>query len=135
MTYLLDTNTCIRHLNQRSTPISKKLRLLSPKDIAVCSVVKAELYHGAMKSNNSARILVNQQLFLQAYQSLPFDDKAAEFYGKVKADLERFGTLIGPNDMLIASIALASSLILVTHNTREFSRVAGLSLEDWEVLP
>jgi len=88
-----------------------------------------------MKNNNTTRTLANQQVFLQSYQSLPFNDKEAEFYGKIKADLERLGSPIGPNDVLIASIALANNLILVTHNTREFSRVAGLSIEDWEILP
>lgn len=135
MIYLLDTNTCIRHLNQRATSVSKKLRTIPPTDIAVCSIVKAELFHGAMKSNNQSQTLAKQQLFLQPFQSLPFDDRAALVYGKIKADLDRSGTPIGSNDVLIASIALANNLILVTHNTREFSRVAILSLEDWETLP
>lgn len=123
MIYQLDTNTCIRHLNQRATSVSKKLRSKPPTDIAVYSIVKTELFHGAMKSNNQSQALANQQLFLQPFQSLPFDDQAAIVYGKIKADLERSGTPIGSNDVLIASIALANNLILVTHNTREFSRV------------
>ena len=134
MIYLLDTNTCIRHLNQRATSVSRKLRTIPPTDIAVCSIVKAELFHGAMKSNNPSQTLAKQQLFLQPFLSLPFDDQAAVVYGKIKADLERAGMPIGSNDVLIASIALANNLILVTHNTREFSRIANLSLEDWENL-
>jgi tRNA(fMet)-specific endonuclease VapC len=67
---------------------------------------------------------------LQQFLSLPFDDRAAEEYGKIRAHLEGLGTPIGPNDLLTAAIALAYSLILVTHNTTEFSRVPGLVLED-----
>ena len=70
--------------------------------------------------------------FFDGFASLPFDDRAAEAYGTIRADLERQGTPIGPNDLLIAAIGLASGAILVTHNSREFGRVAGLKTEDWE---
>ena len=63
---------------------------------------------------------------------MPFDDRAADEYGRIRAHLAGLGMLIGPNDLLIASIALANGLILVTHNTAEFSRVPGLKLEDWQ---
>jgi tRNA(fMet)-specific endonuclease VapC len=132
--YLLDTNTCIRYLNQRSTSIAQKLKTTPPRDVAVCSIVKGELFHGAMKSNNPTQTLAKQQFFLSQFQSLPFDDRAADFYGNVKAYLDRLGTPIGPNDLIIACIALANSLTLVTHNTREFNRVVGLQLEDWEII-
>ena len=64
---------------------------------------------------------------------MPFDDQSALIYGQIRAQLAASGTPIGPNDLLIASIALANNLIVVTHNTREFSRVGGLRLEDWEI--
>ena len=64
---------------------------------------------------------------------MPFDDQSAIIYGQIRAGLAAYGTPIGPNDLLISSIALANNLILVTHNTREFSRVEGLRLEDWEI--
>lgn len=132
MKYLLDTNTCIRHLNRRSESIIRKLASLVPEDIAVCSVVKAELFYGARKSNQPERTLARQQLFLNRFTSLPFDDRAAEIYGSVRAQLEARGTPIGPNDLMIAAIAVANGLILVTNNVREFSRVEGLQLDDWE---
>lgn len=72
------------------------------------------------------------QTFFDGLSSLPFDDAAAAHYGEIRAALERVGTPIGPIDLLIASIARANSLILMTHNTREFGRVAGLDLDDWE---
>jgi len=132
MKYLLDTNTCIRHLNRRSESIIRKLASLVPEDIAVCSVVKAELFYGARKSNQPERTLARQQLFLNRFTSLPFDDRAAEIYGSVRVQLEARGTPIGPNDLMIAAIAVANGLILVTNNVREFSRVDGLQLDDWE---
>ncbi len=132
MKYLLDTNTCIRHLNQRSQAISERLRRISESDIAVCSVVKAELYFGAMKSRSPQITLLRQQAFVERFVSLPFDDAAAALYGRIRADLEQAGTPIGPNDLMVVAIALANGLVLVTHNIREFTRVASLQIEDWE---
>ena len=133
MKYLLDTNTCIRHLNQRSEAITRRLASLDSDDIAVCSVVKAELFAGAGKSNMPSKTLAKQQRFLNQFISLPFDDTAAVVYGTLRATLEKMGTPIGALDMLIAAIALANNLILVTHNTSEFSRIKSLELDDWEI--
>jgi tRNA(fMet)-specific endonuclease VapC len=133
MTYLLDTNTCIRYLNGKSESIRQSLESKRPDDIALCSVVKAELFYGAMKSANPEKNLAKQQQFASPFVSLPFDDKAAETYSQIRAKLEKLGTPIGPNDLLIAAIALANDVTLVTHNTREFGRVEGLKLEDWEI--
>ena len=66
------------------------------------------------------------------YKSLPFDDRCAEAYGRIRARLAEVGSIIGPNDLLIASIAVVHGATLVTHNVREFSRVEGLAYEDWE---
>src|SRR5690348_5244092 len=103
-----------------------------PQDIAVRSVVKADLIYGAMRSNNPASTITKQNLFLNQSLSLPFDDQSASIYGRIRAQLTMMGTPIGPNDLMITSIALSRNLILVTHNTSEFGRVQGLSLEDWE---
>jgi tRNA(fMet)-specific endonuclease VapC len=135
MTYLLDTNTCIKYLNGRSENIRLKLDSVRQEDIVVCSIVKAELFYGAMKSKNPEKNLANQNRFLERFISLPFDDDASKAYGEIRAKLERKGTPIGPNDLLIAATALSSNLTLVTNNTREFGRVDGLKLEDWEALP
>jgi len=133
MKYLLDTNTCIRYLNRRSVSIIRRLDAESPDDIVVCSVTRAELIFGAMKSNSVEKTRAVQREFLEPLTTLPFDDSAAEHYGRIRAQLERVGTPIGPNDLLIAAIALAHDLMVVTHNTREFSRVNGLKFEDWEL--
>jgi len=132
MKYLLDTNTCIRYLNRRSIAVVNRLHKTPESEIAVCSIVKAELYFGAMKSQNPELTIRNQRVFITRFTSLPFDDTAAEFYGQIRADLAQKGTLIGGNDLMIAAIALANGLILITHNTREFGRVTNLQIEDWE---
>jgi tRNA(fMet)-specific endonuclease VapC len=132
MKYLLDTNTCIRFLNRRSESVIPKLQSLSEQDVAVCSVVKAELFAGAAKSNDPTRTLAKQQLFLNRFVSFPFDDAAASVYGPMRARLETRGITIGSLDMLIAAIALTNDLTVVTHITAEFGRIAGLKIEDWE---
>ena len=132
MRYLLDTNTCIRFLNGRALAVRQRLAAVRRDDIAVCSPVKAELFYGAARSHDPLRSLQRQLAFLNQFVSLPFDDRAAEAYGQIRADLAARGMPIGANDLLIAAIALAHAITLVTHNTGEFGRVAGLRLEDWE---
>ena len=95
--------------------------------------VKAELYYGAMKSSRAADNLVLLEEFFANFDSLPFDDDAARKYGEVRSSLARIGTPIGPNDLMIAATALVHGAVVVTHNIREFSRVAGLDIEDWEI--
>lgn len=130
--YLLDTNVCIVYLKGKSSTVKQRLKSLKQNNIAVCSVVKAELFYGSMGSNNPKKALQVQKAFVDRFISLPFDDRCALIYGKIRAHLASAGTPIGSNDLLIASIALANNLTLVTHNVREFSRVQGLKLEDWE---
>lgn len=133
MIYLLDTNICIRYLNARSESVKQHIETTKPSDILLCSVVKAELFYGAMKSSNPENSLAKQRGFVDRFASLPFDDKAADEYGRIRAQLEKRGTPIGPNDLLIAAIAISNGVTLVTHNLREFERVEGLVLEDWEI--
>ncbi len=133
MIYLLDTNVCIRLLNGKHPVILEHFRKHIPADIALCSVVKAELLFGARRSQ---RVEANLQLlkaFFAPLQCLPFDDKCAEHYGQIHADLMDLGKPIGPNDTLIAAITRAHDATLITHNVGEFSRVPGLRMEDWEV--
>jgi len=131
VTYLLDTNTCIAHLTGRSGSVSLRLRNLSPGDVVICSVVKAELLFGARKSQRSEENMAHLRRFLAPMASLAFDDDAAATYANIRAGLEQAGSPIGPNDLLIASIALSRGCIVVTANTREFSRVPGLAVENW----
>ncbi|NJL42126.1 MAG: type II toxin-antitoxin system VapC family toxin [Leptolyngbyaceae cyanobacterium SM1_4_3] len=132
MRYLLDTNVCVMYLNGRSVLVRDRLHSTLMAEMAVCSIVKAELFYGAMRSNNPTRALERQQNFLKNFASLPFDDEAAIICGQIRARLASTGTPIGACDVLIAAIALSNNLTLVTHNTREFKRVEGLQVEDWE---
>jgi len=133
MRYLLDTNVCVVYLNGRSTWVRDRLLSTLTEDMVVCSVVKAELFYGALRSNNPTRTLERQQDFLGRFVSLPFGDEAAIACGQIRARLASAGTPIGTYDLQIAAISLINNLTLVTHNTREFERVEGLQVEDWEV--
>ena len=133
MTHLLDTNSCVDHLRRgRASNITTKLAAATPGSVVLCSVVVAELLYDAHRSARKAQTLSQVQAFCRPFQSLPFDDRAAEEYGRIRAHLAGLGTPIGPNGLMIAAIALVHGLTLVTHNTSEFSRVPGLKLEDWQ---
>lgn len=131
MAWLLDTNVWIHYLKDDSPPIRARIASTDEDDLQVCSVVKAELLHGALRYRVPARRRTLIYETLEPYVSLPFDDIAAEYYGRIRFDLERQGQVIGPNDLLIAAICLAHDCTLVTSNTAEFSRVPGLKCEDW----
>lgn len=130
--FLLDTNVCIAVLNASVPAVIERFEAQSPATISLCSVVVAELMFGARRSQRPGRTLAAVERFLAPLPSWPFDDRAAQEYGFIRADLERAGTPIGGNDLMIASIARARDLMLVTHNTREFRRIVGLRLEDWQ---
>ncbi len=132
MTYLLDTNACIRLLNGTSPALVARMAGSDPAQIALCSIVKAGLLYGARRSSRRADNLRLLESFFEPLASLPFDDACAERYGIIRSELESAGTPIGPNDLIIAATALAHGATLVTNNVKEFSRVAGLRLEDWE---
>ena len=124
MKYLLDINTIIRYLNGRPPNIRTKIRTVAPADLATSNVVIAELRYGAARSVIPAKATAVQDQFLSLIGIVPVDSQCAEAYGTIRAALERQGTLIGANHLLIGATALDHQLILVTHNTREFIRIA-----------
>lgn len=130
--FLLDTNVCIGLLNQRQPDLIQKFQAQRPEEIALCSIVKSELLYGARHSRQVEANLRLLEKFFQPLPSLPFDDRCAAEAGLIRADLATQGTPIGPNDLLIAATARAYDVVLVTHNTREFARITGLRLVDWE---
>lgn len=132
MRYLLDTNVWIHYLKNAASPIASRLRQTPASDVAVCSVVWAELLHGARKYERRDERQARVERTLAPYQSLPFDDAAARRYAVIRDDLETRGEVIGSNDLLIAAIALNHGLVLVT-NDAGFGRVTGLQTEDWSV--
>ncbi len=128
--FLLDTNIWIG-LARGEQGLRERLGRLNPARIFCCSVVRAELMFGARKSRRVGENLAGFGRLLQPFESAPFDDEAAGHYGLVRAALERAGTPIGADDLLVASIALARDFVLVTRNSREFARVPGLRTEEW----
>jgi len=134
MKYLLDTNTCIRFINGRAPQIRQKMLTIADSDIGISTIVQAEMFAGSAKSQTPERSREIQQAFFRRFVLVSFDEPAALVYGDIRASLEKQGTPIGGNDLLIAATAIANDLILVSHNIREFGRVAGLKLEDWEAV-
>lgn len=132
MIYLLDSNVCIQFINGNSATVKANFEKHTVSELALCSIVKAELLFGARKSKKTATNLQTLTAFFAPLQSLPFDDRCAETYGQIRANLEAKGQKIGFNDVFIAAIAVTYDVTLVTNNTREFGRVDGLSLVDWQ---
>ena len=130
--YVLDTAVCIDVLNGTSPALVARLRAEDPAAIGLSCLTKAELLYAARHGQNVAANLRLLELFLAPLRSLSFDDRCAEHYGLIRADLARAATPIGPNDLLIAATARAHDLTLVTRNTREFGRIVGLRVADWQ---
>lgn len=131
MKYLLDTNVCVDYLTGRFPRVIERMQEASPEDLAVSSIVAAELRYGADKSQQPARNHARLDILMGDLRCLDFDLAAARAYGSLRAALERRGRLIGAHDMLIAAHALATDLILVTDNVREFGRIPRLTCENW----
>jgi tRNA(fMet)-specific endonuclease VapC len=131
VTYLLDTDTCIAFLRGRDPALKRHVAALTARDIIVAAPVRAELFYGAARSRDPMGTRQEVDAFLAPFASLPFDDRAADIYGRIRAELTAAGTPIGPNDLLIAAVALVASATLVTHNTGEFARIRGILLDDW----
>ncbi len=130
MAYLLDTNTVIALMKNHANVVAQ-VREAGLAELRICVPVEAELWFGVAKSarpdENRQRLLI----LLSWLPSLPFTSDAAPYFGDIRAYLAKKGTPIGPYDLQIAAIARARGLVLVTHNTDEFSRVPLLALEDW----
>lgn len=131
--WMLDTNICIALIRHRPPPLVAQLRARAVGEIGISTITLAELQHGVCKSAAPARNRDALLAFLAPLEILPFDHEAAIQYGELRADLERRGLPIGAMDLLIGAHALARKATLVTNNTREFTRIGGLSVEDWTV--
>lgn len=127
---LLDTNICIYIINTKPPGVLARFHQFQLGEIGLSSVVAAELAYGVSKSG-SERNRKALEMFLAPLDLLPFDEPAIWAYGELRADLERRGQPIGALDTMIAAHALSLHAVLVTNNTREFSRVSGLQLENW----
>jgi tRNA(fMet)-specific endonuclease VapC len=131
MKFLLDTDICIYIIKKKPVEVLQKIREYPVGDIGLSSITLAELKYGVQKSKQSSRNARALEKFLIPLSISEFDYKAANAYGKVRAELETQGTPIGPLDTLIAAHALSLNLTLITNNVREFSRVSGLKVTNW----
>ena len=128
----LDTNIVVVSLRGNVPPrVVERFRQADPGTIMVPEMVRAELLHGCLKSKRPEENLRAVGRFLTPYRRLPFGSEAAEHYAEIRAELERRGEMIGPNDLVIAATVRAAGAVLVTNNTNEFQRVPGLTCQDW----
>jgi tRNA(fMet)-specific endonuclease VapC len=128
--YLLDTDTLIYWLKGNRN-IEKKALQISLEHIGYSIISKAELFYGAYNSKSVQRNLDNLNKIDQVLTLVYLEETAAECFGKLKAELKQQGNIIMDADLLIASIAIANDLVLVTNNMRHFQRIASLKVENW----
>ena len=129
--FLLDTDTCIYTIKQKPKQVVEKLQTLSVSDVGISAITLSELEYGGSRIARPQQNKLALTQFVAPLEILPYDDMAAAWYGRIRADLETQGTPIGPLDTLIAAHALALECILVTSNESEFSRIPGLAIENW----
>lgn len=133
--FLLDTNICIYIAKHNPPAVRARFEQLEPDVLAMSAITFGELRYGAEKSQARNKALAALQQLQHAIQIVPLTHAASQHYGEIRSSLERSGQPIGNNDLWIAAHARAEGWVLVTNNEREFSRVKGLSVENWITAP
>ncbi len=128
--YLLDANIISALMHAPAGPLAQRIARAGEGNVFTSVIVAAELAYGGVKKP-SARLQAALDLVLEEFDIRPLEASAIAHYAELRHRLERAGTPIGANDMLIAAHALVLDAVLVTANQREFSRVAGLKIENW----
>lgn len=131
MRFLLDTNICIYIIKHKPPQVLAKFQTLDISDVGISSITVAELEYGVYKSQRQEQNRAALSQFLIPLEIVPFNEQATQSYGRIRAELERRGIVVGSMDMLIASQAISFGLILVTNNVKELSRIPELVLENW----
>jgi len=131
MQYLLDTNICIYLIKKRPPEVLQRFRQHSPQDVVISSITLFELQYGVEKNQYRQASEDALAKFLSALDLIDFDRASAIEAANIRAQLERKGMPIGSYDLLIAGLARSRGMTLVSNNTKEFERVAGLALENW----
>ena len=131
MKYMLDTDICIYLKNRRHPRVVTRFAHFQKGEVVISVITFGELLNGAMKSNQADKALlkINQLAHILPVQPMPMD--TARHYASIRSDLEKQGKIIGGNDLWIAAHAISLNLTLVSNNTRKFSRIKGLRLENW----
>jgi tRNA(fMet)-specific endonuclease VapC len=128
---MLDTDICIYISKQKPSGVKARFDRLKPGQTVMSVITYGELYYGASKSSQKAKALTNLAGMVQDIPVEYLDSTTSEAYGKIRAELEAQGRVIGSNDLWIAAHAMALDVTLATNNDREFLRIAGLSVENW----
>lgn len=131
MNYFLDTNICVYYLKGMYGSIAENLLRRHPEEIRIPSMVKAELLYGAYRSQRSSENIELLEEFLFPFRIVGFSDNECIEYARIRAELEAKGTIVRPNDLIIASTVVAHDGVLVTNDEKEFNRVRGLTVENW----
>ncbi len=129
--YLLDTNICIYIRQRRPDEVLRRFQKLRPGEAALSVITYGELLYGAAKSAQRREALERLRELIHLLPALSLPETAAEAYGRIRAERESQGQMIGNNDLWIAAHAIAAGLTLVTNNEREFRRIAGLRIQNW----
>lgn len=129
MSFLLDTNICSAHLKDDRVLFHRFVQHAG--NLCVSHLILAELYSWAYGAQNPAKRLNRIGRLLPDLKISPFDERAAEEFGRLSASLRRKGVTVGGFDVLIAATAKVEGHVLVTHNTRDFQAVPGLIIVDW----
>lgn len=127
----LDSDICIHFLNGKDPDLIKRFQAHSPTDLKVASVVQAELLFGVASSKKIRENGSKLTKFLEPYDIVPFDGRAASVYAQIRFELSKKGNLIGPNDLILAATVMANQGTLVTRNIGEFRRLESLNIETW----
>ncbi|WP_456464132.1 type II toxin-antitoxin system tRNA(fMet)-specific endonuclease VapC [Persephonella sp.] len=131
MIYMLDTNICSFIIREKPVFVKEKLKTISKdNEVVLSSIVASELLYRAYKKGTQ-KLITTVKTFIDFFEVLPFDLRASEEYGKLRAYLEKKGKIIGAYDLQIAAHALSLNAVLVTNNTKEFSRIDALRVENW----
>ena len=127
----LDSDICIHFLNGKDADLIKRFQAKSPTDLKVASIVQAELLFGVANSKKIRENGAKLAKFLEPYEIVNFDGRAASIYAKIRFALTKKGALIGPNDLILAATVIANQGSLATRNIGEFKRLENLEIEAW----
>lgn len=128
---MLDTNICIYIIKKKPETILKHFKLLQVGDVCISAVTLAELRYGVEKSQQPQKNQAALEEFILPIEVIAFDETTTHCYGRIKTYLEKKAIPIGAIDLMIAAHAQSLNSILVTHNKKEFSRIPGLTIENW----
>ncbi len=131
MKFMLDTNICIYVIKRKPPDVIEHFKQIEISLIGISSITLSELLYGVSKSSKPGQNKIALMQFIAPLEILPYGDEAAQYYGDLRAHLEKQGTPIGSLNMLIAAHALSIACTLVTNNEKEFIRIPNLKIDNW----